>query len=176
MQEKDLGELVGQAVLTGDLGRAFTVIGDTVDRLTQQVVIDAATSGSITADLDALAGFYNELSKLNAQLGTKRDALQGQADRISAHPAAGHVGGVQRAWRAIAESAGAGSSANSMAANLQSVQGSIQHYMQVIMQTVHAYAEQDGWVVSALGRASEAAAPPPPASAGTRTGASSSAW
>jgi len=168
--EAELGDAVGAAAVTGNIGALVTGIGDLVDRVTHEVHIANATSGSVTADLHVMASFYNSLSDLHAQLRAKMAALKGQALDVHDRPAAGHVAGVQKAWRSIAESAGVMQHDNSLYGNLLAIDHWVQYYMGAVMENVQKYAEHERMTIQSFGRASDANVPVP-----TRTPAGSSA-
>jgi hypothetical protein len=179
--EAELGAAVGVAAVTGNIGAMVTEIGDIVDRVGHQAHINAATSGSMTADLEVLTSFYNSLSALHAQLREKMAAVKAQALDVHDRPAAGQVAGVQKAWRSIAESAGVMQHANSLYGNLLAIDHWVQHYMAAVLDNVHKYAEQEQVAIQSFGRASDANVPVPtraPAGghAPATTGSSSSGW
>jgi len=180
--EAELGAAVGAAAVTGNIGALVTGIGDLVDRVSHEVHIATATSGSVTADLHVMAAFYNSLSDLHSQLRAKMASLKAQALDVHDRPAAGHVAGVQKAWRSIAESAGVMQHADSLYGNLLAIDHWVQYYMGAVMENVNKYAEHEQVTIQSFGKASDANVPVPtrtPAgtsSSSAGTGSSSGAW
>jgi len=86
MYEAELGEVVGAVGVTG-IGGFITGLGDLVDRVGHEAKIAQATAGSLEADLNVMADFYNSLSQLHAQLQSKMSSLSDAAHAVHARPA-----------------------------------------------------------------------------------------
>jgi len=178
MYEAELGEAAGVAAVTGNIGAFVTGLGDLVDQVGHQAHIDAATAGSVTADLDTLSSFYNSLSGLHEQLREKMATLKGQALALHTDSAAGQVAGVQKAWKAIGQSAGIMQHADSLYGNLQTIDHWVQHFMGAVLQNLQDYAKNEQVAIETFGKASDANVPVPtrPAGGKTTTGSSRSGW
>ncbi|MBW8801311.1 MAG: hypothetical protein JF597_49525 [Streptomyces sp.] len=178
MYEDELSAVVGVGAVTGNIGAFVTELGDLVDRVGHQAHIDAATAGSVTADLETLSSFYNSLSELHQQLLEKRATLKGQALDLHDAEASGQVAGVQKAWKAIGESAGVMQHAESLYGNLQTIDHWVQHFMGAVLHNLQEYAKNEQVAIQTFTKASDANVPVPTRSAGgkTTTGSSRSGW
>jgi hypothetical protein len=178
MYAEEIGAAAGVAAVTGNIGAFVTELGDLVDRVGHQAHIDAATAGSVTADLDTLSSFYNSLSQLHQQLREKMSTLKGQALDLHTASAPGQVAGVQKAWKAIGQSAGIMQHADSLYGNLQTIDHWVVHFMAAVLHNVQEYAKNEQVAIQTFGKASDANVPVPtrPAGGKTTTGSSRSGW
>jgi hypothetical protein len=160
MYEDELSEVVGVGALTGNIGAFVTELGDLVDRVGTQAHINSATAGSVTADPEVLASFYNSLSKLHDELTVKLSKLHGQAVHLHHPSAAGSVGGVQKAWNAIGQSAGVMQHADSFYGNLLAIDQWVRYYMGAVLGSLQEYAKNEQVAIETFHKTTTAAASP----------------
>lgn len=159
------------AAATGSIG-AFGALIDGLDTAIQTAVITASTAGQLHVELEKLTEFYNALSTLHDHLTAKLRTVMAQTQRHVSSNAAGHVPGVQKAWRAILESAGAGDQPHSLQMNLVALDQKVLHHMASLLDNAQQYAAQESRAIAEFGRVT--------AGVGGRTaspsGSGSSAW
>jgi len=144
-------ELVNEGVSAATSGNVglFGQLIDGIDRGIQTAIINASTAGQLHVELEKLTTFYNTLATLHYEhLAPQMIALHGRAAAAGQTQAGGHVPGVQAAWQAITQSAGAMDSANSLYGNLKAVDDLVLYHMQSLLETAQQYAAQENRAIA----------------------------